>query len=79
MKPRFGLMRGREFLMKDLYSFDINVDKALETYDEICNAYTNIFKYFGIDFVKGVYNFSRKLEVAFSIFDGFVNTKYKEK
>lgn len=53
MKPRFGLMRGREFLMKDMYSFDISVEKAQQTYEEICSAYNNIFTIIGVEFVKG--------------------------
>lgn len=53
MKPRFGLMRGREFLMKDMYTFDIDVQSAKRTYDEICEGYNKIFKRIGIDFVKG--------------------------
>lgn len=53
MKPRFGLMRAREFLMKDMYSFDISVDKAKQTYEEVCDSYNNIFNIIGVDFVKG--------------------------
>lgn len=44
IRPRFGVMRGREFLMKDAYSFDINEEKAKETYDRIYECYFNIFK-----------------------------------
>lgn len=54
-RPRFGLMRGREFLMKDMYSFDVNIEKAHRTYEDVCNAYDNIFKMIGVDFVKGIY------------------------
>jgi prolyl-tRNA synthetase len=38
-RPRQGLLRGREFLMKDLYTFDANADQAHETYDEVRRAY----------------------------------------
>ncbi|KAJ8945695.1 hypothetical protein NQ318_012414 [Aromia moschata] len=52
MKPRFGLMRGREFLMKDMYSFDVDAESAMKTYEEVCQSYDNVFKRVGIDFVK---------------------------
>ncbi|XP_018321361.1 probable proline--tRNA ligase, mitochondrial [Agrilus planipennis] len=52
MKPRFGLIRSREFVMKDLYSFDVNIDKAKESYNEICQSYDRIFKQIGIDVIK---------------------------
>ncbi|KAK3337347.1 hypothetical protein B0T19DRAFT_412283 [Cercophora scortea] len=42
-RPRHGLLRGREFVMKDLYTFDTTVHSALETYEEVRVAYTNIF------------------------------------
>ncbi len=48
IRPRFGLMRAREFFMKDAYSFDIS-EKGLEkTYNKIFNAYTKIFKRCGL-------------------------------
>lgn len=53
MKPRFGLLRGREFVMKDLYTFDKSVEKAMETYQLICCAYDAIFQRLGVPFVKG--------------------------
>lgn len=53
MKPRFGLIRGREFIMKDMYSFDVGVSEAHRTYEEVCEAYNNILKIIGIKFVKG--------------------------
>ncbi|MBL7664193.1 MAG: proline--tRNA ligase [Bacteriovoracaceae bacterium] len=51
IRPRFGLMRGREFLMKDAYSF--HVDKACldKTYQDFYGCYTNIFKRTGLDFM----------------------------
>ncbi|KAJ5135755.1 Prolyl-tRNA synthetase class IIa bacterial-type [Penicillium bovifimosum] len=42
-RPRQGLLRGREFIMKDLYTFDYSVSEALKTYDAVRNAYTNLF------------------------------------
>ena len=44
IRPRFGVMRGREFLMKDGYSFDINFEKSKESYDLIYETYLKIFK-----------------------------------
>ncbi|KAL1916254.1 uncharacterized protein VTP21DRAFT_5871 [Calcarisporiella thermophila] len=51
MRPRGGLLRGREFLMKDLYTFDATIEEAIQTYDEVGRAYRNIFKRIGIPFV----------------------------
>ncbi|RDW76451.1 putative proline--tRNA ligase AIM10 [Aspergillus mulundensis] len=42
-RPRQGLLRGREFIMKDLYTFDHNVESALRTYEAVKNAYTRLF------------------------------------
>ena len=50
IRPRFGLMRGREFLMKDAYSFDVDVEAAGESYRLMYEAYTNIFRRLGLDF-----------------------------
>ncbi|EFX83291.1 hypothetical protein DAPPUDRAFT_127919 [Daphnia pulex] len=54
IKPRFGLLRGREFTMKDLYTFDKTVEAAHETYDLICTAYNRIFQRLNVPFVKVV-------------------------
>lgn len=53
IKPRFGLMRGKEFIMKDMYSFDIDVESARKTYEEICDSYDRIFSKIGIEYKKG--------------------------
>lgn len=50
MRPRFGLMRGREFLMKDAYSFDADSSSAKESYNLMFDAYTRIFKRLGLEF-----------------------------
>lgn len=50
IRPRFGLMRGREFIMKDGYSFDADLKSALETYDKMYEAYEAIFRRSGLDF-----------------------------
>ncbi len=50
IRPRFGLMRGREFLMKDAYSFDRDEEGAKSSYDKMCRAYHRIFERCGLDF-----------------------------
>ncbi|VEN39508.1 unnamed protein product [Callosobruchus maculatus] len=52
MKPRFGLMRGREFVMKDMYSFDTDETSAKDTYNEICASYDRIFDKLDMEYVK---------------------------
>ena len=48
IRPRFGLMRGREFLMKDSYSFDLNAEDARKTYDLMYETYFKIFRKMGL-------------------------------
>jgi len=50
IRPRFGLLRGREFVMKDAYSFDVNKEKALESYEQMRVVYNKIFTAFGLDY-----------------------------
>jgi prolyl-tRNA synthetase len=50
IRPRFGLMRGREFLMKDAYSFDLNQEDALKAYDLMYEAYRAIFDRLGLNY-----------------------------
>jgi prolyl-tRNA synthetase len=47
-RPRFGLMRGREFIMKDAYSFDRDGDAAQASYQTMAAAYRRIFDRFGL-------------------------------
>ncbi len=47
-RPRFGLMRGREFIMKDAYSFDQDADTAKASYQAMAMAYRRIFDRFGL-------------------------------
>ncbi len=47
-RPRFGLMRGREFTMKDAYSFDRDLDAAKQSYQVMSDAYRRIFDRFGL-------------------------------
>ncbi len=50
IRPRFGLMRGREFLMKDAYSFHLSQESLQETYDHMHQAYCNVFTRLGLNF-----------------------------
>ncbi|MCA9544356.1 MAG: proline--tRNA ligase, partial [Myxococcales bacterium] len=50
IRPRAGLMRGREFIMKDAYSFDVDEAAALASYDQMYAAYERIFSRCGLDF-----------------------------
>ncbi|TPX43469.1 proline---tRNA ligase [Synchytrium endobioticum] len=52
LRPRGGLLRGKELLMKDLYTFDINEEAALRTYKDVCEAYTKILTRIGLPYVK---------------------------
>lgn len=48
IRPRFGVMRSREFFMKDAYSFDLNEEEAHKTYKKYYELYLKIFQRFGI-------------------------------
>lgn len=50
IRPRFGLMRGREFIMKDGYSFHTSEESLKETYQDMDQAYRNIFSRCGLNF-----------------------------
>jgi prolyl-tRNA synthetase len=50
LRPRFGLLRGREFLMKDAYSFDLDLDGLKRSYQEMFDAYTRMFTRCGLTF-----------------------------
>jgi len=50
VRPRFGLMRGREFFMKDAYSFDADEEGAAESYRKMFEAYCRIFRRMGLEF-----------------------------
>ncbi len=49
-RPRFGVMRAREFLMKDAYSFHLGQASLQQTYDAMYSAYCNIFNRLGLDY-----------------------------
>ncbi|MDP3877091.1 MAG: proline--tRNA ligase [Methylobacter sp.] len=50
IRPRFGVMRSREFIMKDAYSFHLDHESLQLTYEAMHQAYTNIFNYLGLNF-----------------------------
>ncbi|CDL82173.1 proline--tRNA ligase [Xenorhabdus szentirmaii] len=50
VRPRFGVMRSREFIMKDAYSFHTTQESLQETYDKMYDAYSKIFTRIGLDF-----------------------------
>jgi prolyl-tRNA synthetase len=50
IRPRYGIMRGREFLMKDSYSFNINEESLQETYIEMRNTYKKILERIGLEY-----------------------------
>ena len=50
IRPRFGVMRSREFLMKDAYSFDLNKESLDNSYSAMKEAYINIFNAIGLDY-----------------------------
>jgi prolyl-tRNA synthetase len=50
IRPRFGLMRAREFIMKDAYSFDVDEESANRSYEAMYEAYTRIFRRCGLRF-----------------------------
>jgi len=49
LRPRFGVMRCREFFMKDAYSFDVNDEEGLKSYNKMFFAYLNTFKRLGLE------------------------------
>jgi prolyl-tRNA synthetase len=54
IRPRFGLLRCREFIMKDAYTFHLDKESMDEIYDDYFNAYSNIFKRMGLEFISVV-------------------------
>jgi len=51
IRPRFGVMRSREFLMKDLYSFDVDYEGLKKSYEKMYHAYCRVFERCGLDFI----------------------------
>ncbi|KAG5673317.1 hypothetical protein PVAND_003377 [Polypedilum vanderplanki] len=52
LRPKFGLLRAKEFLMKDMYTFDIGLNEAKKTYDEVNEQYVKIFNHLNVSFIK---------------------------
>ncbi|GFY33159.1 probable proline--tRNA ligase, mitochondrial [Trichonephila clavipes] len=52
MNPKLGLLRGKEFLMKDMYTFDSNEKNSQVTYEALCSAYSQLFRMLGINAMK---------------------------
>ncbi|XP_050401296.1 probable proline--tRNA ligase, mitochondrial isoform X1 [Patella vulgata] len=52
IKPKNALLRGREFEMKDMYTFDIDENSATETYHTVCHAYSQIFNRLNLPYIK---------------------------
>ncbi|NHI01387.1 proline--tRNA ligase [Oceanimonas sp. MB9] len=50
VRPRFGVMRSREFVMKDAYSFHTTQESLQQTYDDMYQAYSRVFERMGLDF-----------------------------
>ncbi|PLC08583.1 UNVERIFIED_ORG: proline--tRNA ligase [Anaplasma ovis] len=48
LRPRHGIMRGREFLMKDAYSFDVDFEGVMRSYENVFSAYFRIFRRLGL-------------------------------
>ncbi|CAL8081050.1 unnamed protein product [Orchesella dallaii] len=53
-RPRFGLLRGRQFLMKDLYTFDANLEAAEQTYSEINEVYSKLLNSLGLKWIQAL-------------------------
>lgn len=52
LHPKLGLLRGREFIMKDMYTFDVSEENSRITYEEICSAYMSLFNLLEVDYYK---------------------------
>jgi len=68
IRPRFGLMRGREFIMKDAYSFNAGMDQLVKSYSDMYEAYSRIFSRSGLDF--------RAVEAASGLIGGKVSQEF---
>lgn len=51
IRPRFGLMRGREFLMKDAYSLDVDIESSIMTYNKVFSSYMRTFRELGLSVI----------------------------
>ncbi|MEO9136030.1 MAG: proline--tRNA ligase [Casimicrobiaceae bacterium] len=69
IRPRFGVMRGREFLMKDAYSFDVDRDALMKSYRAMYDAYTRIFTRLDLEF--------RTVEADTGAIGGFASREFQ--
>jgi prolyl-tRNA synthetase len=69
IRPRFGVMRGREFLMKDAYSFDVDRDALMTSYRAMYDAYARIFTRLGLTF--------RSVEADTGAIGGFASHEFQ--
>ncbi len=69
IRPRFGVMRGREFLMKDAYSFDVDRDALMKSYQAMYDAYVRIFTRLGLKF--------RSVEADTGAIGGFASHEFQ--
>lgn len=66
-RPKLGLLRSKEFIMKDLYSFDIDEESAQKTYNKVTTAYEKIFKALKVPYQISTYylsNYLYKLKIS---------------
>ncbi len=68
IRPRFGLMRGREFIMKDAYSFNANIEQLQASYSNMYDAYSRIFTRCGLNF--------RAIQAATGLIGGKVSQEF---
>ncbi|MCL6472119.1 MAG: proline--tRNA ligase [Firmicutes bacterium] len=68
IRPRFGLMRAREFIMKDAYSFNADIEQLQKSYSDMYDAYTRIFTRCGLNF--------RAIEAATGLIGGKVSQEF---
>jgi prolyl-tRNA synthetase len=68
IRPRFGLMRGREFIMKDAYSFNASYEDLQNNYEDMYKAYSRIFSRTGLDF--------RPVDAASGLIGGKVSQEF---
>ena len=72
LKARFGLIRAKEFYMKDMYTFDMNVEKATQTYEQLNEAYNKLFEQLQVPFVRGKHGRLLHILLQLKIFSYFL-------
>ena len=74
LRPRFGVMRGREFLMKDAYSFDVDYNCSIKSYNIMFIAYMQLFKKMGLKDQEIIDNFKRPVQMTVFSYGGDIDT-----